>query len=212
MASVTVVDYGMGNLRSVGKALERAGAEVRVSHDPADVRGCDGLVLPGVGAFAAAMENLRASGWVDSILEHIRADRPFLGICLGLQLLFERSEEWGGADGLAVLPGTVTAFPPAHRDVAHHDVLKVPHMGWNQLRFRGTSPLFAGIPEGSWVYFVHSFYAPVTEGDATSATSVHGVEFAAAVSRGAMMACQFHPEKSQAVGIHMLENFVRTCR
>ncbi len=211
MSPIVVIDYGMGNLRSVSKALERVGADVVVTQDPARLADAAGVVLPGVGAFRAAMENLERAGFVDPIQRYLSDDRPFLGICLGLQLLFERSEEFGDAHGLGVLPGTVRAFPPPARGTSDQ-VAKVPHMGWNQLRFAQPSPLFDGIPDGAWTYFVHSFYGAPSDASVETARTDHGLTFTAAVGRGNLAACQFHPEKSQAVGLKMLENFKRMCQ
>lgn len=212
MARIVVVDYGMGNLRSVGKALERVGADVAVSDDPRQAAGARGLVLPGVGAFAAAMTNLTATGWVEPIREHLAADRPFLGICLGLHLLFEESEEFGPTAGLGVLAGRVLAFPDPDPDQPPELVAKVPHMGWNQLRVVADTPLMRGIPDGSWAYFNHSFYVAPADPALTTVRASHGLDFTAAIGRGSLMACQFHPEKSQAVGLRMLANFEECCR
>ena len=202
MAGIVIVDYGMANLRSVQKAFERVGATAEITSDPAAVARADKLVLPGVGAFRDAIARLRESGLAEPIVGHINADRPFLGICLGLQLLFTRSHEDGVHEGLNVLPGEVVRFPKVPG-------LKVPHMGWNQLRFRGDCPLFRGLPADSAVYFVHSYYAVPTDPGLTSATADYPEPFTAAVWRNNLFATQFHPEKSQAVGLTMLKNFAR---
>ncbi len=200
---ITVVDYGMGNLRSVSKALESLGASVRVSSRPEDITGADKVILPGVGAFPAAMRELRQRGLAEPVKAHIGSGKPYLGICLGLQLLFERSEEGGGAEGLGVLKGSVkrfTAQPP----------LKIPHMGWNSVtrRVSRDCPLLHGVADGSFVYFVHSYYAEPTDRAVVVLESEHGERFAAMAWRERLFATQFHPEKSQAVGLRLLQNFV----
>ena len=205
---VIVVDYGMGNLRSVQKALERVGLEARVSADPEMVRRADRLVLPGVGAFHDCLRNLEAGGFVEPVLEHIRAGRPFLGICLGMQLLFEESEEFGRWPGLGVLRGRVIRFPHDARERDGRPV-KVPHMGWNRLHLHGASPLFEGVDEGAFVYFDHSYYVVPGDERVTAATTEHGLVFCSSVCSGNVVACQFHPEKSQRVGLKILENFGR---
>lgn len=199
--SVGVVDYGSGNLRSVGKALEAAGARTGLISKPAELEGVDAVVVPGVGAFGDCASNLRATGLWEPLREWIKAGRPYLGICLGYQLLFESSEESPGVAGLGVIPGRVVRFSGGG--------LKVPHMGWNTLTgLRG--PLYHGLPEETSVYFVHSFYPVPEETALASATCEYGVRFAASVSRGALHATQFHPEKSQAAGLAILRNFLST--
>ena len=201
MKSLGVVDYGSGKLRSVCKALEAAGAAARLVTSPAQLNAADAVVVPGVGAFADCAANLRATGLWDPLKEWIRAGRPYLGICLGYQLLFESSEESPGVEGLGVLAGRVVRFPAG--------ALKVPHMGWNTITaLRG--PLYAGIPEATPVYFVHSFYPVPADPFLTSATCEYGAPFAASVSRGSLHATQFHPEKSQAAGLAILGNFLST--
>ena len=200
MAGIVIVDYGMANLRSVQKAFERVGAAAEITGDPAVVARADKVVLPGVGAFQDAIARLRESGLAEPIIKHIDSGRPFLGICLGLQLLFTRSHEDGVHEGLNVLPGEVVRFPKVPG-------LKVPHMGWNHLRFRGDCPLFRGLPDGSAVYFVHSYYAAPVDAGLSSATADYPEPFTAAVWRDNLYATQFHPEKSQAVGLRMLKNF-----
>jgi glutamine amidotransferase len=202
MAGIVIVDYGMANLRSVQKAFERVEARAEITSDPARVAAADKLVLPGVGAFRDAIARLRETGLDRPITEHIDKGRPFLGICLGLQLLFTRSYEDGIHEGLDVLAGDVVRFP----DVPG---LKVPHMGWNQLRFRSDCPLFRGLPDGSAVYFVHSYYAAPRDGTLTSAEADYPTPFTAAVWRDNLFATQFHPEKSQTVGLTMLKNFAQ---
>jgi glutamine amidotransferase len=202
MAGIVIVDYGMANLRSVQKAFERVGAAAEITSDPGAVAAADKVVLPGVGAFRDAIARLREAGLAGPVVAHIDAGRPFLGICLGLQLLFTRSHEDGVHDGLNVLPGEVVRFPKVPG-------LKVPHMGWNHLRLRDDCPLFRGLPPESAVYFVHSYYAAPVEPGLTSATADYPEPFTAAVWRDNLFATQFHPEKSQAVGLTMLKNFTR---
>lgn len=210
---IVVVDYGMGNLRSVSKALESLGASVRVSGNPADVVQASKLILPGVGAFPAAMQELNRRGLVEPIKAHVAAGTPYLGICLGLQLLFEESEEGEGANGLAILPGCVRRFTP---DPA--TPLKIPHMGWNQVISRQPSavsrqqttacPLLKGLPSGSFFYFVHSYYADPLDRGLVALQTDYGVRFPAMVWRENLFATQFHPEKSQRLGLALLQNFV----
>ncbi len=200
MAGIVIVDYGMANLRSVQKAFERVGAQAEITSDPDAIAKCDKLVLPGVGAFRDAIARLRETGLDKPIVEHIQKGQPFLGICLGLQLLFTRSTEDGDHAGLNVLAGEVVRFPSIPG-------LKVPHMGWNQLRFRNDCPLFRGLPDGSAVYFVHSYYADPSDPNLTCAEADYPTPFTAAVWRDNLFATQFHPEKSQAVGLTMLKNF-----
>ena len=197
---VTIIDYGSGNLRSVQKALERVGVEAHVTDDPNVVAESSHLVLPGVGAFGDAIRAIRGRGLVEPILAHIRADRPFLGICMGLQLLFESGSEGGHHEGLGVLAGEVTRFelPPG---------MKIPHMGWNQVSWRtaGTSQPTGN--DGDHFYFVHSYVARPRDETVIAATSDYGGPFCAAVARGRLFATQFHPEKSQSAGMELL----RTC-
>ena len=200
MAGIVIVDYGMANLRSVQKAFERVGASADVTGDPAAVARADKVVLPGVGAFRDAIARLRETGLAEVIVGHIRSGRPFLGICLGLQMLFTRSHEDGEHAGLDVLAGDVVRF-------RHAPGLKVPHMGWNHLRLHPDCPLFRDLPDQSAVYFVHSYYAVPEDPKVTSATADYPEPFTAAVWRDNLFATQFHPEKSQAVGLTMLKNF-----
>jgi glutamine amidotransferase len=200
MSGIVIVDYGMANLRSVQKAFERVGAAAQITSDPEIVARCDKLVLPGVGAFRDAIARLRESGLDEPIVGHIRKGKLFLGICLGLQLLFTRSTEDGDHAGLNVLAGEVVRFPDTPG-------LKVPHMGWNQLRFRRDCPLFRGLPDESAVYFVHSYYAVPKDPQITSAEADYPTPFTAAVWKDNLFATQFHPEKSQTVGLAMLKNF-----
>jgi glutamine amidotransferase len=213
---IALINYDRGNLRSVRKALEKAGAStdngggVELVSEPARLQEPDvhAVVLPGVGAFGDAVRNLQSRGLWEPLREWIQADKPFLGICLGYQLLFESSEETPGIEGLGVFPGRVVRFPEKTETG-----LKVPHMGWNRLQLtQPQCPLWDGLPEGHTnVYFVHSYYPSPAEASLVSARAGYGLDFAAAIARGNIYATQFHPEKSQAVGIRMLENFVRHC-
>jgi len=206
---ITIIDYGMGNLRSVSKALESLGASVRISSDPREVAEADKVILPGVGASPAAMQELMRRKLVEPIKAAVASGKPYLGICLGLQLLFERSEEGEGATCLGILPGVVRKF-------TLHSTLKVPHMGWNQVvrspqsvvRSQTACPLLKRIPDGSFFYFVHSYYAQPTDPSMVALEADYGGRFAAMVWRDNLYATQFHPEKSQAVGLKLLENFV----
>jgi glutamine amidotransferase len=205
---IAIVDYGMGNLHSVQKGFERVGYEAVVSHDPQVIRSADGLVLPGVGAFKKAMENLRSLGLERSILLFIERGKPFLGICLGLQMLFSESEEFGSEKGLGVFKGRVVRFQNAEMGGIHgQEMRKIPHMGWNAIHIQKTIPVLEGIPEGSHFYFVHSYF-PVPEDTRIVATTTnYGIPFASSVGQGKLFACQFHPEKSQAFGLQILKNF-----
>lgn len=198
--SVVVVDYGMGNLRSAHKGLEKVGINAFVTSDPAAVRSAGAVVLPGVGAFRDCMANLSRAGLVSSVLDAIERGKPFLGICLGMQLLMTISEEFGLHHGLDVVPGRVRRFD---QDAE----LKVPHMGWNRVHYSGDDRLFEGIPDGSYFYFVHSYYiAPVDESVVCGWTE-YGERFCSAISKDNLFATQFHPEKSHNHGLKVLENF-----
>jgi glutamine amidotransferase len=199
MSEILIIDYGMANLRSVQKALERVGHRADISGDPARVGGAAKLILPGVGAFRDAIARLRETGLDAPIKDHLRSGKPFFGICLGLQLLFTRSFEDGEYEGLNVFPGDVIRFP----DVPG---LKVPHMGWNTLRDRRPAPPLAGA-DGQQVYFVHSYYAVPRDARLTAAEADYPGPFCAAVWQENVFAAQFHPEKSQAVGLEMLRRF-----
>src|SRR5262245_14261210 len=201
MRPLAIVDYGMGNLRSVQKAFERVGRAAEVTRDPERIASAPGVVLPGVGAFGACMENLTRFGLVEPVRESITSGRPFLGICLGMQLLFEESEEFGPVKGLGVLPGRVVRFETDRER-------KIPHMGWNQLRVVRRVPQLAGVDDGAFVYFVHSYYPVPADASLITTTTAYGPEFASSVARDNVFACQFHPEKSQRVGLGLLESFV----
>lgn len=198
MPKVGIVDYGMGNLRSVQKALQRVGAEAELCSDPARLGEFDGLVLPGVGAFGDAMDNLRDRGLVGALRDCIDGGAPLLGICLGLQLLFDHSEEHGRNEGLGLIPGRVIKLP---------DTVKVPHMGWNVLNVKRDVPLLVGLDEGSMFYFVHSFYCEPAGGEATVGTTPYGLEFTCAARNANVWGLQFHPEKSSLLGLKVLKNF-----
>ena len=200
MNMITIIDYGMGNLRSVQKALEAGGAETLITQKPKDIDRAQKIVLPGVGAMQPAMEKLNSLGLVEPIKKSITDGKPFLGICLGLQLLFEKSDEGGAVAGLGVLKGHVKRFTS----------LKVPHMGWNQLEIKNKKcALFTGIADSSFVYFCHSYYVQPGEKSVIAAAADYGVEFASAVNQGSIFGVQFHPEKSQKIGLNILKNFIK---
>jgi imidazole glycerol-phosphate synthase subunit HisH len=200
---IAVVDYGRGNLGSVEKVLGRLGLSAVVTPDAAVVAEAEAVILPGDGAFHDAMGTLQTLGLLDPIRRCLDDGRPFLGICLGYQLLFTESEEFGHGKGLDVIPGAVRRFPPG---------LKVPHMGWNEVYHRRDLYLFDGIPSGAHFYFVHSYYPESTDSSLRVATCTYGLTFPAAVERGALFATQFHPEKSQRWGLRLLENFAAVVR
>lgn len=200
---IGIIDYGMGNLRSVQKALQAVGAEAEILTHAEEVNGCEKVILPGVGAFDDAARHLVGSGMVEPVKEFIATGKPFLGICLGLALLFEASEEGGQEPGLGVFKGKSIRFRP------EDETLTVPHMGWNALKFEPNDKLalYQGLEPGCHVYFVHSYYCePVNESIVATWTD-YGGDFCSSVQQDNVMACQFHPEKSQAVGLKMLENF-----
>lgn len=200
---IAVIDYGMGNLRSVSKALERVGGEAEVTSSAEAIGSAEAVVLPGVGAFYQAMENLKGLGIVTSICQAIRSGKPFMGICLGLQLLFTESEE-GECEGLNIISGKVKKFKV--------ESLKVPHMGWNEIQFKVESenPQFLkGIPKGSYFYFAHSYYVEPEEEKVVLTTTDYGIKFTSAVREGNIFGVQFHPEKSGEKGLELLKNFVQ---
>ena len=201
---VAVVDYGAGNLRSVAKALLRSGLAPEITADPEAVRQADAVVLPGVGAFADAIRNLEAVGLSDGVRDAIEAGRPYLGLCLGLQVLFEQSDEHGLTPGLGLLPGRVERFPD--RDVAGAP-LRVPHIGWNRVVFEGSHPMCEALPREDFFYFVHSYRALPGSAAVTVGRADYGGDFAAAVAKDNVFAVQFHPEKSQAAGKRVLDAF-----
>ena len=198
---VAIIDYDAGNLRSVEKALEALGAETVVTRDPEVIAGSSRVILPGVGSFGDAMERLNQYGLPDVIRRTVSGNKPFLGICLGLQLLFEESEESPGVPGLGILKGKILKIPQT-------EGLKIPHMGWNSLNLKPDSRLFAGIRDQEYVYFVHSYYLKAQEMSQVAATTWYGTEIHAAVEAGNVFACQFHPEKSGDTGLRILKNFL----
>jgi len=199
---IAVIDYGMGNLRSVAKALEWVGATVEVTDDADVIGSADGVVLPGVGAFGRCMQNLLATGLVPTVRGAVASGRPFLGICVGMQILFERSEEFGPVAGLGILPGKVVRFRPDDHE------LKVPHMGWNALDIVRRPPHLRGVADGASAYFVHSYYVDCDVQKLAATTTGYGKAFVSSVWKDNVFATQFHPEKSQALGLKILENFV----
>jgi len=199
---IAIVDYGMGNLHSVQKGIERAGFDAIVTRDLAQIESARGLVLPGVGAFSACMENLVKFGLVEPIREVVRQEKPFLGICLGFQLLFSESEEFGKQQGLDLFGGKVVGFHAA-------EDLKVPHMGWNRIAKQQESPFLEGISTGAYVYFVHSLYVVPQDNAIIATTTDYGQSFVSSIATGRLFACQFHPEKSQELGLRILANFGR---
>lgn len=206
MSTVAVIDYGMGNLRSVVKAIEHVAprARVRLTADAAEIRAADRVVFPGQGAIGGCMTALERDGLRDALLAAVRA-KPFLGICLGLQALYDFSEEGGGTPGLSLLAGAVKRFP-AERMAA--GALKVPHMGWNQVRQARPHPLWRGIPQDTRFYFVHSYYAESSDARDVAGETEYALRFTSAASRANIFAVQFHPEKSQRGGLQLLENFM----
>lgn len=210
MNTVAVIDYGMGNLRSVVKAIEHVAprSQVRLTSDAAEIARAERVVFPGQGAIGGCMAALDACLLRDAVLQAVKT-KPFLGICLGLQALYEFSEEGGGVNGLAVLPGRVPHFPSAQmHDAATGQALKVPHMGWNEVKQVKTHPLWQGIPSGSRFYFVHSYYAQSQTPTDVAGMTDYGIAFTSAAARANIFAVQFHPEKSAAAGLRLLENFM----
>jgi imidazole glycerol-phosphate synthase subunit HisH len=236
---VAIVDYGMGNLRSVEKALQKLGHHAAITASPAEVRAAERVILPGVGAFGACVTNLSrpldgGESLADAVLDVARSGRPFLGICVGMQLLFSIGEEMGTHRGLDLIPGKVVRFFDCRSQLAdcglpakasdtegsslsdnpkskiQNPKLKVPHMGWNALRQQRDCPLLCGVPDGAMVYFVHSYVCRPEDPEVVVATADHGGPFCAALGRGNLFATQFHPEKSGEVGLRMLDNFARS--
>jgi imidazole glycerol-phosphate synthase subunit HisH len=197
---IAIIDYGMGNLRSVSKAFEAVGFQAAVTRDPRAIGNASHVVLPGVGAFGDCMANIERYGLVEPIRTAVQDGKPFLGICLGLQVLFSESEEFGLHKGLDIVSGTVKRF-------SNDPPLKVPHMGWNQVNIQRPCPLFEGIDSGADWYFVHSYCVHPNDRQAAATTTTYGVPFVSSIWRDNIVACQFHPEKSQAVGLRLIKNF-----
>ena len=202
---IAIIDYGVGNLRSVQKGFEKVGYEALVTSDAESIATADAVVLPGVGAFRACMENLKEYGLVETVYQAVESGRPFLGICVGMQILFTECDEFGHAKGLGIFEGPVVRFPDG--DPAGGKALKVPHMGWNQLTIQRSAPIFADVAEDEYVYFVHSYYPQPADPAIVSATTTYGVEFASSIWKEHVVATQFHPEKSQTVGLKILKAF-----
>jgi imidazole glycerol-phosphate synthase subunit HisH len=198
---IALIDYDAGNMKSVEKALLALGQEVITTRDPKELLAADKVILPGVGAFGDAMEKLNSFALTEVIREIAERQTPFLGICLGMQLLFERSDEAPGVQGLGILPGEILRIPK-------HGELKIPHMGWNSLELSNQGRLFRGIEEGAYVYFVHSYYLKAKEEEIVKASTQYGVHIHASVEKNNVFGCQFHPEKSSATGLQILKNFV----
>lgn len=198
---IAIIDYDAGNIKSVEKALVHLGEQPVITRNRAEILAADKMILPGVGAFGDAMKNLRAYGLDKVIYEAVEQKIPFLGICLGLQVLFEQSDEAPGVEGLGVLKGQIKRLPA-------EEGLKIPHMGWNSLHYPHDGRLFKGIPEESYVYFVHSYYLQAQDSEIVTATAEYGTRIHASVEQGNVFACQFHPEKSSDVGLQILRNFV----
>jgi len=206
---IAIIDYGMGNLRSVQKGFERMGREAVVTRDPKTILDAGKVVLPGVGAFPDCMRNLEEYGLIDAVQKSIAAGKPFLGICLGLQLLFTESEEFGTSKGLDIIKGRVIRFKGPPFDTPHSALgtLKVPHMGWNDLSIKRRPPAMQDVPEGSHVYFVHSFHVVPEDKGVIATTTNYGIDFVSSVWKDNVFAVQFHPEKSQALGLSILKRF-----
>lgn len=202
---IAIIDYDAGNIKSVEKALQYLGEETVITRDGETILAADGVILPGVGAFGDAMEKLRDYGLVSVIRECADRQIPFLGICLGLQLMFEESQESPGVEGLCLLKGKILRIPG-------DGGLKVPHIGWNNLHFPHPGRLFEGVPEDSYVYFVHSYYLHADEDAVVTASTEYGTLIHAAVEKGNLFACQFHPEKSSEAGLQILRNFARVTK
>ena len=213
---IAIIDYDAGNLRSVEKALIRIGGEPVITRDPGVILGADHVILPGVGSFGDAMRSLTQYGLIPVLQKAVEENIPFLGICLGLQLLFEGSEESPGVEGLSLLKGMIRRIPsdgPVCKGAAPSGKpLKIPHMGWNSLHFDHPGRLFAGLEEGTYVYFVHSYYLEAADPQIVTASAFYGTDIHASVEKGNLFACQFHPEKSSDAGMKILENFLQIRR
>ena len=197
---ITIIDYDAGNIKSVEKAFLHLGQDVKITRDRDEILSASHVVLPGVGSFGDAMRHLKEYNLVNTIYDVVDQKTPFIGICLGLQLLFERSDESRGVNGLGILPGEILTIPPS-------EGLKIPHMGWNSLTMNPSSKLFKGIEDNPYVYFVHSYYLKAKQAEDVAAKTFYSVSIDAAVERGNLFACQFHPEKSSQTGLKILKNF-----
>jgi len=202
---IAILDYGMGNLRSVEKALQKVGAQTLVTSEPEKVLIAEGLVLPGVGAFKDCMRNLKEYGLIDALYQFIQSGRPFLGICLGLQLLFSESTEFGLYKGLDIIKGKVVRFPQG-------STVKVPHMGWNTVKIEKEVPFLQDIEDESYFYFVHTYYVIPEDESIVATTTNYGVKFVSSICHNNIFACQFHPEKSQELGLKILRRFKEFCQ
>ena len=202
---VAIIDYDAGNIKSVEKAIQFLGKDAIITRNPEEILSATHVILPGVGAFGDAMEKLHKYGLVSVIHEVVKRNIPFIGICLGLQLLFERSEETPGVEGLSILKGEIKRIPDKEE-------LKIPHIGWNSLKYPNKGRLYEGIPEDSYVYFVHSYYLDAEDKDIVVAATEYGTEIHASVEKDNVFACQFHPEKSSSVGLKILENFLKVSK
>ena len=203
---IAIIDYGMGNLRSVQKGFEAVGVEAIVTSDSKKILSARSVVLPGVGAFKACMDNLEKFDLIDTVKRSVQSGKPFLGICLGLQLLFSQAEEFGSVSGLGILKGKVVGFKDAPNS---GDPLKIPHMGWNNVEVKPSHPLFDSVPNQSYFYFVHSYYVVPEDRATVSTTTNYGIEFVSGIHHENIHAFQFHPEKSQQLGLTVLKNFSR---
>jgi len=203
---IAIIDYGMGNLRSVQKGFEAVGAEAIVTSDSKKILSAKSVVLPGVGAFKACMDNLEKFDLIDTVKKSVQSGKPFLGICLGLQLLFSQAEEFGSVSGLGILKGKVVGFKDAPNS---GDPLKIPHMGWNNVEVKPSHPLFDSVPNQSYFYFVHSYYVVPEDKAAVATTTNYGIDFVSGIHHENIHAFQFHPEKSQQLGLTVLKNFSR---
>ncbi len=207
---IAVIDSGIANLRSVQKGFERVGADAKIVDDPRALRDASGIVLPGVGAFRDGITKLQDGGFVEPLLQAIDAGKPILGICLGLHFLFSESEEFGQHKGLNIIKGRVVRFPEATLSSDGGGTkarLKIPHMGWNRIQIVRQAPIFKGIPDGGFFYFVHSYYVQPEDEGVIAATTEYGLTFTSVLWRDNLFACQFHPEKSQSLGLQLLKNF-----
>jgi imidazole glycerol-phosphate synthase subunit HisH len=203
---ITIIDYGMGNLRSVSKGFESLGYSTCVTSISEEILNSSGIVLPGVGAFGDCVRNLHEFDLIEPIEKSITGDKPFLGICLGLQVLFQESEESPGIRGLGIFNGKIVKFPKFS-----DKRLKIPHMGWNQVELAKETPLLKGIQNRTWFYFVHSYYPQPEDQEIIAGRTTYGIDFTCAVSKGNIFACQFHPEKSSNLGLRILSNFALLC-